>query len=187
MRGRGMQNQYALCCRVAQLRPCDLDLLQLAQHIAAEVLDGVLIVCLEGVQTKLAVEVLPGEVQRSAEREHAVGEPQVEIEAQGATLERRESVHVEWDRVADNLIKESLTQSHFAFPQSRLIGMFRIPPEVSEFSDEGRCRDFAPRRCVVQLDAAIKQPLHLVAKPGLPAPIGTRDTELPHELGERPA
>ena len=89
--------------------------------------------------------------------------------------------------MAHNLIKESLTQSHSAFPQSRLIGMFGIPPEVSEFSDEDRCRGFAPRRCVVQLDAAIKQPLHLVAEPGLPAPIGTRDAELPHELGEGPA
>ena len=92
-----MQDQDSFGRRVVQLRPGQLDLLQLAQSLTAEVLDGVLVVGLGGVQTKLAVEVLPGEAQRSAEREHAVGKPQVEIEAQGAALERREGVHVERD------------------------------------------------------------------------------------------
>ena len=88
---------------------------------------------------------------------------------------------------AHNLVEENLTQSHFAFPQSRLIGMFGIPPEVGEFSDEGRGRGFAASRRVVQLDAVIKEALHLVAEAGLAAPIGTRDAELSHEVGERPA
>ena len=56
----------------------------------------------------LALEGCRPEPQRSAEREHAVGEPQVEIEAQGAALERREGVHVDRDGVADDLVEEGV-------------------------------------------------------------------------------
>ena len=66
---------------------------------------------------ELAVHLSPGEAQWSAEGEGAVGEPQVEIEAQGAALERREGVHVERDGVADDLVEEWLAQVDFAIPQ----------------------------------------------------------------------
>ena len=88
------------------------------RSLTAEVLDGVLVVGLGGVQTKLAVEVLPGEALRSAEREGAIGEPQVEIEAQGAALEGREGVHVQRHRMADNLVEESPTRFNLAVSES---------------------------------------------------------------------
>ena len=50
-----------------------------------EVLDGAMVIGFGGVQTELTVQVPPSESQRGAEREHPVGEPQVEIEAQGRT------------------------------------------------------------------------------------------------------
>ena len=42
-RCRGMQDQHALARRVVQPRPGDLDLLQLAQNLVPEVLDGALV------------------------------------------------------------------------------------------------------------------------------------------------
>ena len=44
MRGRWIEGQDARSRRVVQLRPRDLDLLQLAENLAAEVLDGFFIV-----------------------------------------------------------------------------------------------------------------------------------------------
>ena len=85
-----------------------------------------------------AVQEPPSEPQRSAEGEGPIGEPQVEIEAQRRPFECLEGGEIEWDRMAHNLVEESLTQPHLAFPQSRLIGAFWIPPEIGEFSDEGR-------------------------------------------------
>ena len=70
-----MQDQEARNRGVVQLRPCDLDLLQLAQHIAAEVENGALIVGFVRVQAKLTVHLTSGKPQRSAEGEGAVGEP----------------------------------------------------------------------------------------------------------------
>ena len=46
---------------------------QEARHIAAEVEDGALIVGFVRVQAKLTVHLTPGEPQRSAEGERAVG------------------------------------------------------------------------------------------------------------------
>ena len=94
-----MQDQDPFARRVVQLRPGDLDLLQLAQNLDAEVLNGFLIAGLVRVQAELAVDLPPGKPQRSAEREGAVHQPQVEIKTQGTSLEGRESVHVEGHRM----------------------------------------------------------------------------------------
>ena len=47
--------------RVVQLRPGQLDLLQLAQHLDAEVLNGFLVVGVVRVCPELAVHLPPGE------------------------------------------------------------------------------------------------------------------------------
>ena len=108
------------------------------RHFCTEVTNGELVAGAVRVHSELAVQEPPREPQRSTKREGAVDQPQVEIEAQGRPFEGLEGGEIEWDRMAHNLVEESLTQSHLAFPQSRLIGMFGIPPEVGEFSDEGR-------------------------------------------------
>ena len=82
-----MKDQDALGCRVAQPRPGQLDFLQLPQDAAAEVLDGIMSGRVVWIRAELAVDLKPGEAERSAEGEGAIGEPQVEIEAQGAVLE----------------------------------------------------------------------------------------------------
>ena len=48
---------------------------------------------------KLTVHLTPGEPLRSAEGEGAVGEPEVQVESQGAAFERREGIHVNRYRV----------------------------------------------------------------------------------------
>ena len=50
------------------------------------------------VRSKLPVEVSPGELLRALERKGAVGQPQVEVEAQGAAFEGLQGVHIERDR-----------------------------------------------------------------------------------------
>ena len=67
-----MQDQEARSRAVVQTRPGQLDLLQLAQHIAAEVEDGALIVGFVRVQAKLTVHLTPGEPLRSAERNMSI-------------------------------------------------------------------------------------------------------------------
>ena len=104
-----MQDQDARSRRVVQLRPGQLDLLQLAQHLDAEVLNGFLVVGVVRVCPELAVHLPPGETQRSAKRKGPVHQPEVQVEAQRRTLERREGVHIERLRVADNLVEERLT------------------------------------------------------------------------------
>ena len=68
------------------------------------------------VRSELAVQLPPGEALWSTEREGAVGEPQVEIEAQGAAFESLQGVHVEGHRVADDLVEERLAQEDLAVP-----------------------------------------------------------------------
>ena len=80
-----MQDQDARSRGVIQVIPGQLDLLQLSEHLVPEGLNGVVVVGLGGVHSKLAVHLLPGEPLRSAEREDPVDEPQVQVEAQGRT------------------------------------------------------------------------------------------------------
>ena len=82
-----MQNQEARSRRVIQLRPGQLDLLQLAQNLDAEVLNGFLVAGLVRVQAELAVHLPPGDPLWGADREGAVHQPQIEIQAQRTSFE----------------------------------------------------------------------------------------------------
>ena len=89
------EDQYALARRVVQALPGGLDLDQLPQAVLAKVTDGELVVCFGRVRSELAVEARPGEPHRTLQREGAVGDPEVEIEAQGRAFEGLEDVYVE--------------------------------------------------------------------------------------------
>ena len=52
-----------------------------------------------------------------AEREGAVDQPEVEIEAQRRALESRQGVHVNRYGVVDDLVEELLTEFDLAVPQ----------------------------------------------------------------------
>ena len=84
-----MQDQEARRCGVVQLRPGQLDLLQLAQNLTLEVADSNPVAGAGRVHSELAVHLPPGDPLRIAEREGPVDQPQVEIEAQRRTLEGR--------------------------------------------------------------------------------------------------
>ena len=71
----------------------------------------------------------PGEPQRSAEREGPVHQPEVEVKAQGGAFERREGVHVERNRMVDDLVEELLAQLDLAIPQRGLIGLALALPK----------------------------------------------------------
>ena len=103
-----MQDQDTRSRSVVQPRPGQFDFLQLAQGLAAEEFNRFLVAGFRRVRAELAVELPPSELLRSAEREGAVGEPQVQIKAQRTSLERRESVHVNRYGVVDDLVKELL-------------------------------------------------------------------------------
>ena len=83
-----MQDQDTRSRGVVQARPGQLDLLQLAQHLAAEVLDGAVVAGFGRVCAELAVQLLPREPLRSTEREGAMLILQVLI-----SRKRRESRH----------------------------------------------------------------------------------------------
>ena len=138
VRDRGQEDQDAFDRRVVQLRPGQLDLFQLAEALCAKGVNSAFVAGVVRVRSELAVQEPPREPQRSTEREGPVDQPQVEIEAQRRPFEGLEGGEIEWHRMAHNLVEESLTQSHLAFPLSRLVGPLRIPPEIGEFSDEGR-------------------------------------------------
>ena len=111
-----MEDQDPSACRVVQIRPGQLNLLQLAQNLESELLNGA---CLRGacrVRSELAVHLPPCDLHRGRQRESPVGEPQVEIEAQRASLEPLQSIHVERHGVADDLVEECLAQIDFALP-----------------------------------------------------------------------
>ena len=87
-----MQDQEARRRGVVQTRPGQLDLLQLSKNILTEVPNDEFVAGLVRVRSKLAVQLSPGELLRALEREGAVGEPQVEIETQGAAFESLQGV-----------------------------------------------------------------------------------------------
>ena len=49
-------------------------------------------------------------------RERAIGEPEVQVEAEGRPLNRLEDVQVERDRVGDDFVKELLAKLDLALP-----------------------------------------------------------------------
>ena len=98
------EDQDASGRRVVQPRPGQLDLLQLAQTVLAEILNGAIVAGLGRVHSELPIDLLPGEPLGSAKREGPVDKPEVQVEAQRRTLERREGVHVERHRVVDDLL-----------------------------------------------------------------------------------
>ena len=65
-----------------QVRPRALNLVQLAETVHAEVAERGLIVRPGRVHAELPVELRPREAERARESERAIGEPQVEIEAE---------------------------------------------------------------------------------------------------------
>ena len=73
-----MEDQDPPARRVVQFRPSELDLLQLAENLVPEGLNGVVVAGLGRVRSELAVQEPPSEPQRSAEGEGAVGEPEVQ-------------------------------------------------------------------------------------------------------------
>ena len=106
MRGRWIEDQNAPRRSIVQVRPSELDLLQLPQNTLAEVADGKFIAGLVRVHSELAVDLPPCDPLRGAAREGAVDQPQVEIEAQRRAFEGLEGGEIEWDRMAHNLIEE---------------------------------------------------------------------------------
>ncbi len=99
-----------------QVRPRVLDLLQLAQTVPAEIINGALLGGLGRIRAELPVELPPRETERAREVEGPVGEPQVQVESKRRPLEALEDVHVDRDRVADDLVKELLAKLDFALP-----------------------------------------------------------------------
>ena len=97
---------------------------------------------------------------------HPVGEPQVEIEAQGAPLEGREGVHVNRDRMVDDLVEELLAQFDLAFPQHPIVGALGIPPEHGAVGYRRTHACFAVLVFVHQLDMSVEEPPHLVTEAG---------------------
>ena len=75
------------------------------------VADGDSVAGLVRVCSELAVHLLPGETLRSANREGAVDQPVVEVEAQRRAFERREGVHVKRPGVVDDFVKKSSLSS----------------------------------------------------------------------------
>ena len=131
--GRGMQDQDARSRGVVQPRPGQLDLLQLAQMPWRRK-------NLDGLRCRW---LCPGpapnwryncrQVSRSGARSanSPVGEPQVEIEAQGAPLESREGVHVNRYRMVDDLVEETSQPNSILLSHSiRSSGLLGIPPKL---------------------------------------------------------
>ena len=83
---RGRQDQDPRSGRVVQLRPGQLDLLQLAEHLCAEVVNGALVAGVVRVRSELAIQLLPGEPLWSTKREGAVHQPQVQVEGPTASV-----------------------------------------------------------------------------------------------------
>ena len=82
-----MQDQNTTGRCVVQLRPGQLDLLQLAENLVPEVLNGAMVRRPGRVRSELPVQLLPGEPQRSTKRKSPVSEPQIEIESQRRSFE----------------------------------------------------------------------------------------------------
>ena len=122
------------------------------------------------------------------EQKGPIVEPQVKIEAQARerlrTLRVVRSSGTGWLTIS---LKNDSLRRTFALPQSRLSGVFGIPPKVGEIREDRVGAGSAVGVFVDHRDAATKQPLHLIAEPRLCSPVGTSDAELTHELGERPA
>ena len=68
------------------------------------------------VHAELPVEQRPREPQRARESERAIGEPQVEVEAERRPLHRVQGVQVDRDRAADDLVEEVLAKLDLALP-----------------------------------------------------------------------
>ena len=132
----------------------------------------------------------PGNSQQILESEGPVGQPQVEIEAQGGPLERREDVQVDGDRMADDLLEELLAEPDGAVPQRGLVGLLWIPPELV-FIGYKRADPFEPSFVLVdERHGASKQPLHLVSEAGLLSSLAAAaalDPQRQHELRKRAA
>ena len=172
-----------------QVRPRALDLLQLAETVFAEIVHGVCIARLGRVYAELPVEQRPREPQRALERERPVGEPQVQVESERRPLERSQDVHVERNRVRDDLVKKILAEFYLALPQRERIRLTVPPPELRPAGDRRIHGGRHARTLVEQRDRAAKEPLHLIAEPRpntrYPTAITTQDPELLHEFIER--
>ena len=180
-----MQDQDARSGRVVQARPSRLDLLQLAEGLTAEVLNGALVAGLVRVQAELAVDLPPSDPLWGADREGAVDQPQVEVQAQGGAFEGGESVHVNRYGVVDDLIEEVFAEADFALPQRLLVGLALVPPILASCSNRRSNEPLHVHIVVGQLHGAIEQPPHLIAELGSCPPAAAIDSEFPHELCQR--
>ena len=64
-----------------------------------------------------------------------LSELQVEVEAQGATFEGREGVHVDRHRVTDDLVEELFADFDFTVPQHPLVGALGVPQKLTSVGD----------------------------------------------------
>ena len=69
--------------------------------------------------------------------------------------------------MTDDLLKELLAQFDLALPQHRFGGPLRIPPERSAIGYRRTHACFSVLVFVDQPDMGVKEPLHLVAEPGV--------------------
>ena len=108
-----------------------MDFREFPQAVGPEVVNGALIGRLVGVGSKLAVELLPGQLEGPVQGKSPVEQPQVEVEAQRRPLEGVQDVQVDGDGVLDYLLKEVLAEADGAVPESGLVGALGVPPQGS--------------------------------------------------------
>ena len=96
---------------------------------------------LRRVRAELFKELLPRETQRRLEREGAIDEPEIQVEAERRPLQRLKGVHVERDRVRDDLVKKFFPESDRALPQRGRVRPRRVPPQFGAVCDEGMYQD----------------------------------------------
>ena len=88
------------------------------------------------VRAELFEELPPGEAQRRLEREGAIDEPEVQVEAERRPLKGAQRVHVERDRMKDDLVEKLLPELDRAVPQNRCIWPRHVPPIFHAIGDE---------------------------------------------------
>ena len=68
------------------------------------------------VRAELPVEMFSREAQLARESERAIGEPEVEVEAERRPLHRLENFYIYRERVGDDFVKEPLAELNLALP-----------------------------------------------------------------------
>ena len=97
--------------------------------------------CSIATQTPTSVVVRPNPMRSSLDslsQDFHFGPRAVTVWTRAApkSFEGREGVHIERDGVADDFVKERLTQIYLAVPQRGLIGLAFVPPELAPLGDQ---------------------------------------------------